>query len=151
MPPPWTSSKPTDAHQTTAAAAPRVLLVVNDPLRRQLMQAAVALSAPHCHVEVVDNALDGMARSVRMPAHLLVIDVAVDRVIVPALVRYLSRVAPWVTVHLYDSAPASSGTESLEAQKTARPAEDNSDALQRMQGGLLQWLASQASRNPSVL
>ena len=37
-----------------------------------------------------------------MPAHLMVLDLTLDNVLVPALKQYLSRSAPQVALHVFD-------------------------------------------------
>lgn len=144
------------ADQTAAPdqAAPRVLLVVNDALRRQRMQEVVAASAPHCEVEVVEAVLDGMARAVRLSCHFLVIDLAVDRPVVPALVRYLARVAPTAAVHVFDALAGQARNDSLESNDDTGLSDFGDDrsnqALADMRTALMAWLDRiSLSRSPA--
>lgn len=51
---------------------------------------------------MVDSCFDAMARVGRMPAHLMVLDLGLDNVLVPALKQYLTRSAPQVALHVFD-------------------------------------------------
>lgn len=82
--------------------APRVLLVVEDPCRRQVLERCLREHLPGCRIEVVDSYFDAMARATRMQAKLLVLDLSLDSVLVPALKRFLARAAPQVHVHVFD-------------------------------------------------
>lgn len=146
MPPPIRSSKPTAPGAAAAGhGAARVVLVVNDPIRRRRMLELIQAHAPHCLVEVVAGVLDGMARSTSMSAHLLVVDAAVDRPVMPTLVRYLARTAPLATVHVFDSMAGQPRNDSLdtseESSANADDAEADRQALGELQAALGNWLA----------
>jgi hypothetical protein len=144
MPPPIRSSKSTAPGAATAGqGAARVVLVVNDPIRRRRMLELIQAHAPQCLVEVVAGVLDGMARSTSMPAHLLVVDAAVDRPVMPTLVRYLARTAPLATVHVFDSLAGQSRNDSLDNSEESSPNADDADrqALGELQAALGNWLA----------
>jgi hypothetical protein len=66
------------------------------------MRACIDRQAPGCQIDMVDSCFDAMARAGRMPAHLMVLDLALDNVLVPALKQYLSRAAPQVALHVFD-------------------------------------------------
>lgn len=80
----------------------RVLLVVANPQRLALLQRCVQNNLPGCVIETVDSYYDAMARATRMQAHLLVLDLSLDSVLVPALKRFLARAAPQALVHVFD-------------------------------------------------
>jgi hypothetical protein len=80
----------------------RVLLVVDNPQRLALLQRCVQNNLPGCVIETVDSYYDAMARATRMQAHLLVLDLSLDSVLVPALKRFLARAAPQALVHVFD-------------------------------------------------
>lgn len=80
----------------------RVLLVVDNLQRLSLLQRCVQNHLPGCVVETVDSYYDAMARATRMQAHLLVLDLSLDSVLVPALKRFLARAAPQALVHVFD-------------------------------------------------
>jgi hypothetical protein len=155
MPPPIRSSNPAVSGAAAGQGAARVVLVVNDPIRRRRMQELIQALAPQCLVEVVAGVLDGMARSTSMPAHLLVVDAAVDRPVMPTLVRYLARTAPLATVHVFDSLAGQPRNDSLDnseeppAAAAADDAEADSQALATLQAVLMSWLASTALPNVS--
>lgn len=99
-------SRPSFADRTVAAEAPeapcRVLLVVANPQRHAVLQRCVQKNLPGCVVETVDSYFDAMARATRMETHLLVLDLSLDSVLVPALKRFLARAAPRALVHVFD-------------------------------------------------
>ncbi len=79
-----------------------MVLVTADASRRAWLRACVDRQAPDCQIEVVDTCFDAMARATRMSAHLMVLDLTLDHVLVPALKQFLSRSAPHVTLHVFD-------------------------------------------------
>ncbi len=79
-----------------------MLLVVDNPQRLSLLQRCVHNNLPGCVVETVDSYYEAMARATRMQAHLLVLDLSLDSVLVPALKRFLARAAPQALVHVFD-------------------------------------------------
>jgi hypothetical protein len=127
--------------------------VVNDPIRRRRMQELIQALAPQCLVEVVAGVLDGMARSTSMPAHLLVVDAAVDRPVMPSLVRYLARTAPLATVHVFDSLAGQPRNDSLDNSEESPAAADDAEADRRaladLQTALTHWLAAADSSSAS--
>lgn len=80
----------------------RVLLVVDDPRRRQLLQSCLEEHLSGCTLEVVDSYFDAMTRATRMQTHLLILDLSLDSLLVPALKRFLARSAPQVHVYVFD-------------------------------------------------
>lgn len=85
-----------------AVALCRVLLVVDDPQRQALLRACVKKNLPGCRLEAVDSYFDAMARATRRQADLVVLDLSVDSLLVPALRRFLARSAPQTLVHVFD-------------------------------------------------
>lgn len=100
------SSTPADCTAILFSVAPpcRVLLVVEDPQRQALLQGCVNKHLPGCRVDVVDSYFDAMARATRLQTDLLVLDLSLDSVLVPALKRFLARAAPRAVVHVFDDA-----------------------------------------------
>lgn len=80
----------------------RVLLVAQDPERLEVMQQCARANLPGCRIDVVSSYFDAMARATRMETHLLVLDLSMDSVLVPALKRFLARSAPQSVVHVFD-------------------------------------------------
>lgn len=99
---PHTTSAIRQTGAGSSASPPRVMLVVNDPKRHALLHRCVQNNLPGCRIDVVDSYLDAMERSIRMDAHLLVLDLAMDSVLVPALKRFLARAAPQTLIHVFD-------------------------------------------------
>lgn len=79
-----------------------MLLVVDDPRRQALLKNCVHKHLPGCRVELVDSYYDAMARATRLQTDLLVLDLSLDSVLVPALKRFLARAAPQALVHVFD-------------------------------------------------
>ncbi|MDR7152815.1 DNA-binding NarL/FixJ family response regulator [Hydrogenophaga palleronii] len=102
-----------------AAAVPgeadcQVLLVVEHPQRLDLMRRCVRELLPGCHVAVVDSHFDAVSRVTRMQTHLLVLDLSMDSVLVPALKRLLARASPQSLIHVFDDSmdgASGSGTD----------------------------------------
>jgi hypothetical protein len=90
------------------ASGCQVLLVVGDPKRHALLQRCVRNHLPDCSIDVVTSYLDAMDRATRMDTHLLVLDLSMDSVLVPALKRFLARAAPQALVHVFDDSLDSS-------------------------------------------
>lgn len=99
---PHTRSADGRAEAGSAAPPPRVMLVVDDPRRHALMQRCVRNHLPGCSIVVVDSYLDAMDRATRLETHLLVLDLSMDSVLVPAIKRFLARAAPQALVHVFD-------------------------------------------------
>lgn len=59
---------------------------------------------PDSRIEVADSYFDAMAHAMRLPAHLLILDLSLDSVLMPALSRFLEASAPQVQVHVFDDA-----------------------------------------------
>jgi hypothetical protein len=154
MPSPIQSQKHAAPAPVPERLAARVVLVVNEPIRRRRMLELIQASAPQCLVEVVAGVLDGMARSTSMPAHLLVVDAAVDRPVIPTLVRYLARTAPMATVHVFDSLAGRPRDESLDNSEEFGAAADDADgerlALERMREAIQRWLSAPGLSTPSL-
>lgn len=95
-----------EGHPVTQTDAPafRVLLVVDDPKRQALLQSCVQRHLPECCIDTVDSYYDAMARATRLQTDLLVLDLSLDSVLVPALKRFLARAAPHALVHVFDDA-----------------------------------------------
>lgn len=89
----------------------RILLVVSDRQRHDQMQRCVLDHLPGCRIDVASSYFDAMARATRMETHLLVLDLSLDSALMPALKRFMARVAPLSLVHVFDdsmdSAPCS--------------------------------------------
>lgn len=96
----WSVQSP--AAKEPSASPTRVLLVVDDPKRQALLQTCVQRHLPGCRIEMVNSYYDAMARATRMQTDLLVLDLSLDSVLVPALKRFLARAAPQAQVHVYD-------------------------------------------------
>ncbi len=79
-----------------------MLLVVEDPNRQALLTGCVQKHLPGCRIEMVDSYYDAMARATRLQTDLLVLDLSLDSVLVPALKRFLARAAPRALVHVFD-------------------------------------------------
>lgn len=79
-----------------------MLLVVDDPRRQALLKGCVQKHLPGCRIELVNSYYDAMARATRMQTDLLVLDLSLDSVLVPALKRFLARAAPQALVHVFD-------------------------------------------------
>lgn len=79
-----------------------MLLVVDNPQRHALLHRCVQRNLPGCLIETVDSYYDAMARATRLETHLLVLDLSLDSVLVPALKRFLARAAPQALVHVFD-------------------------------------------------
>lgn len=99
---PHTTSAKRQTGAGSSASPPRVMLVVNDPKRHALLHRCVQNNLPGCRIDVVESYFDAMDHSIRMDAHLLVLDLSMDRVLVPALKRFLARAAPQTLIHVFD-------------------------------------------------
>ena len=53
---------------------------------------------------MVDSYLDAMAQAPNLPTHLLILDMSMDNLLVPAFERFLARAAPQVRLHVFDDA-----------------------------------------------
>lgn len=53
-------------------------------------------------MDVVDSHFDAVSRVTRMQPHLLVLDLSMDSVLVPALKRLLARASPQSLIHVFD-------------------------------------------------
>lgn len=94
-----------DAADAAAAGAPRVLLAIADPVRREQLRSVLDRVAPHCRVDFTERAIDAVLRATRSPADLLVLDLDIGDVAGPALVRHMARVAPATVVLAFDENP----------------------------------------------
>jgi CheY-like chemotaxis protein len=79
-----------------------VLLVVDDPQRQALLKGCLQKHLPGCRIEMVHSYYDAMSRATRLQTDLLVLDLSLDSVLVPALKRFLARAAPQALVHVFD-------------------------------------------------
>lgn len=79
-----------------------VLLVAGSGRRRDALRRCVKEQLPGCRIEVADSYFDAMAQATHLPAHLLILDLALDSVLVPALQRFLASAAPQAQVHVFD-------------------------------------------------
>lgn|GEM_PF-5281594 len=80
----------------------RILLVVSDRQRHDQMQRCVLDHLPGCRIDVAGSYFDAMAHATRMETHLLVLDLSLDSALVPAIKRFMARVAPLSLVHVFD-------------------------------------------------
>jgi len=99
---PHTTSAEGQAGAGSSASPPRVMLVVNDPRRHALLHQCVQNNLPGCRIDVVDSYFDAMDLVIRTETHLLVLDLSMDSVLVPALKRFLARAAPRARIHVFD-------------------------------------------------
>jgi hypothetical protein len=83
---------------------PLVLVVASSGRRRDVLSRCVQRQAPGSRIEVADSYFDAMARAMRLPAHLLILDLSLDSVLMPALSRFLAASAPQVEVYVFDDA-----------------------------------------------
>jgi hypothetical protein len=83
---------------------PLVLVVASSGHRREVLSRCVRRQAPGSRIEWADSYFDAMAQSMRLPAHLLILDLSLDSVLMPALSRFLETSAPQVKVHVFDDA-----------------------------------------------
>lgn len=83
---------------------PLVLVVASNGRRREVLTRCVRRQAPGCRIEVAASYFDAMTRAMRLPAHLLILDLSLDSVLMPALRRFLETSAPQVQVHVFDDA-----------------------------------------------
>lgn len=79
-----------------------VLLVASSGRRRDALRRCVWARLPGCRIEMADSYFDAMAQVAHLPAHLLILDLSLDSVLVPALQRYLANAAPQAQVHVFD-------------------------------------------------
>lgn len=100
MPSSWSVESPIGTGQRASHC--RVLLVVDDPQRQALLKGCVQKHLPGCSIDMVVSYYDAMARATRMQTDLLVLDLSLDSVLVPALKRFLARAAPQALVHVFD-------------------------------------------------
>ena len=87
-----------------ASPQPLVLVVARSGRRREALSRCVRRQAPGSRIEVADSYFDAMTQSMRLPAHLLILDLSLDSVLMPALSRFLEASAPQVQVHVFDDA-----------------------------------------------
>lgn len=143
---PFDFSPPDDGPSLTAAEPLRAMLVVQAPERRDHMLAALAECAPTAEVEVVDQMLDALTRAMRGQSQLMVIDVALERPLAPAMRRYLKRTTPKVRVHLYDTlgdpVPNPSLDSSTDSAGLLTPADRTAEANAELRATLHAWLSS---------
>jgi NADPH-dependent ferric siderophore reductase len=85
-------------------AHPLVLVVASNGRRREVLTRCVRRQAPGSRIEVAGSYFDAMAHAMRLPAHLLILDLSLDSVLMPALSRFLEASAPQVQVHVFDDA-----------------------------------------------
>lgn len=81
-----------------------VLVLATSAHRRDQLRDCVTQEAPDCHVQMVDSYLDAMAQAPYLPMHLLILDMSMDNLLVPAFERFLSRAAPQARLHVFDDA-----------------------------------------------
>jgi hypothetical protein len=96
------------------------LLVVSDWQRHDRMQRCVLDNLPGCRIDVANSYVDAMARATRMETHLLVLDLSLDSALVPALKRFLARVAPLSLVHVFDDSMDSAPDTSCDRPSITR-------------------------------
>ena len=81
------------------------MLVVADAARREHLRAAVLRLTPDARIETAKSAVDAVLRSAQnQPTDLLVLDVAVDGIVGPALTRHLARIAQSTVVLVFGDA-----------------------------------------------
>lgn len=119
----------------------RVLVVVGTARRLSQVRTQVAALRADALVETADTVVDALLRSMRKPAELMVLDLAVDDAFAPVVVRHLARVAPITTVLIFDdharavpAHPAVRAWDELEATlqqwwQDRRPAAPNASAV----------------------
>jgi hypothetical protein len=83
---------------------PLVLVVASSGHRREVLTRCVRRQVPGCRIEVEASYFDAMTRALRLPAHLLILDLSLDSVLMPALRRFLEASAPQAQVHVFDDA-----------------------------------------------
>lgn len=79
----------------------RALVVVGSPQRLAEVREVLGRLMPDGLVETADTVVDALLRLNRKPAELLVLDLAVDDALAPAVVRHLARVAPITEVLVF--------------------------------------------------
>ncbi|WP_338414366.1 hypothetical protein [uncultured Sphaerotilus sp.] len=79
----------------------RALVVVGSPQRLAEVREVLGRLMPDGRVETADTVVDALLRLNRKPAELLVLDLAVDDALAPAVVRHLARVAPITEVLVF--------------------------------------------------
>lgn len=100
VPSSWSVERPAPLELGDAPC--RVLLVVEEPGRLALLKTCVQKHLAGCRIETVDSYYDAMSRATRLQTDLLVLDLSLDSVLVPALTRFLARSAPQALVHVFD-------------------------------------------------
>lgn len=130
------------AQVSLAPARPRaepahVVLVTGGRSRHDLMRACIDGQAPGCRIEVIDSCFDAMARAGRMPAHLMVLDLTLDSLLVPALKQFLTRSAPQVALHVFD-----------DSQDPTNPADGCRHSVTRLQADLQTFIDGRWNHDP---
>lgn len=121
------NASPQPDHEDTH---PLVLVVAGSGSRREALSRCVRRQAPGSRIEVAGSYFDAMAHAMRLPAHLLILDLSLDSVLMPALSRFLEASAPQVQVHVFDDALDP-------VDETGQPAlQDDSPAMALLQASL---------------
>lgn len=99
-----------------------VLLVAGSGRRRDALRRCVWARLPGCRIEMADSYFDAMAQASHLPEHLLILDLSLDSVLVPALLRYLADAAPQAQVHVFDDSRDPLGENGQPALRDDSPA-----------------------------
>jgi hypothetical protein len=123
-----------------------VLLVARNGPRRDALRRCVQECAPDSRIELADSYFDAMAQATHMPVHLLILDLALDSVLVPAFQRFLARAAPQARLHVFDdSNDMLEPTEPSEVDQADAPAMEKLAAMLRVHAdGRLKEVADDA-------
>jgi hypothetical protein len=117
--------------------SPLVLVVASSGHRRDALSRCVRRQMPDSRIEAADSYFHAMALAMRLPAHLLILDLSLDSVLMPALSRFLEASAPQVQVHVFDDAADPVDHNGLRALK------DDSPAMTLLQAALQTYLSGQ--------
>ena len=112
------SNRP-DAPQAPRRRGPlplRVMLVVAEERRREQLRSAVLRLTPDARIEIARSGVDALLRSAQsLRADLVVLDLALDGALGPALTRHLARNAQSTAVLVFgdDVEPRSGATRTV--------------------------------------
>ncbi|MGE0349431.1 hypothetical protein [Hydrogenophaga sp.] len=111
---------------------PLVLLVARSGPRRDALRRCVRECAPDCRIAHADTYLEAMEQATHMPVHLLILDLALDSVLVPAFERFLAHAAPQARLHVFDDTnDMLEPTEPTEVDQADAPAMERLAAMLR--------------------
>jgi len=109
-----------------------VLLVARSGPRRDALRRCVRECAPDCRIEQAETYLEAMAQASHMPVHLLILDLELNSVLVPAFERFLAQAAPQARLHVFDdSNDMLEPTEPTEVDHADAPAMEQLAAMLR--------------------